>query len=590
MSGRINLDNMSNDFKSYIQNLDSQLEQKVNKHDITLNIKDLGAKGDGLTDDTGIFKKAINQIGGEYSKGGTIFIPSGRYIITDTIFIPTNVSLVGDGKTSYFSDIDDEIGTSIIFKCLDTDKPCISFIGKNSLNNNVYDYTVTGDDLDNGVYKQTTSSSIKNLTLYSEHSHNIGVVFSGSPLSKIEDVTIKGFLGGVIVSGNWGSVINRVNTQTLFFGVLTSTNVNNLQISNSYFDKIGNLTSLPSENKLYGLVSSDDFLKPNIPTGVFARYAYNLKVNNTCIEHWDVGIQTGGAGASTNWDTIWLEFNKQPIATQSKSHNYKNIYVYGVEDGNAVVLANGTSLILENFSGTYKKLFLDNYRRNVQVVIINCMDNGVEIQFLDSEALKNKIYVDQINGSDYNFGNVTMPVNSLNKACDLVANGGEIILLSDVDISYVCKIINKNITIKSDETQRTISPNKEYHLVNQITFENSSLTFNNVIIDTFINTEQVSDSSYTAFLKPINVFNNNLSFKNCVINTKNNFGIIQNDYEQTKSYVRINYCNTNINGDGSKSKRGHNSGTLYLEEYIQGGTVGSDVKDYSDATHVIHKF
>ena len=41
MSGRINLDNMSDEFKSYIQGLDSQLEQ------IAVNPLLFGAIGDG---------------------------------------------------------------------------------------------------------------------------------------------------------------------------------------------------------------------------------------------------------------------------------------------------------------------------------------------------------------------------------------------------------------------------------------------------------------------------------------------------------------------------------------------------------------
>ena len=582
--------NLFNSLNDKINGLSSQLEQKVNKHNITLNIKDLGAKGDGLTDDTDIFKKAINQIGGEYSTGGTIFIPSGRYIITDTIFIPANVSLVGDGKTSYFSNIDNEIGTSIIFKCLDNDKPCISFIGKNSLNNNIYDYTVTGKDLDNGVYKQSTSSSLKNLTLYSQYNHNIGVVFSGAPLSKIEDITIKGFLGGIIVSGNWGSVINRVCTQTLFFGVLTSSNTNNLQISNSYFDKIGNLTSLPSENKLYNLVSSGDFLKPNISTGVFACYAYNLKVINTCIEHWDVGIQTGGAGASTNWDTVWLEFNKQPIATQSQSHNYKNIYVYGVEDGNAVVLASGTSLILENFSGTYKKLFKDTYQRYCEAIIINCLDNNNKINFLNSADKLDKVYIDEQNGSNYYFGNKTMPVQSLWKAFELVVDGGEIILLSDVNVSDASRISNKRVTIKTDGNTRTLSPQKANSLIRAIEVFNSSITFSGVNIDCFISTCSTSDTSYSGFIKPIGMFKNEVSFYNCTINTKSNYGILQHEYN-SNSYLRLTLQGGEITGDGAMSRNAYNpSGTLHIEEFKQGCSIDSNVTTYGSSSVIIHQY
>ena len=61
-----------------------------------VNIKDFGAVGDGTNDDTAAIQKALNQ-----SKGkGRINIPEGTFIVSETIIIPSNTHLSGEGKDS----------------------------------------------------------------------------------------------------------------------------------------------------------------------------------------------------------------------------------------------------------------------------------------------------------------------------------------------------------------------------------------------------------------------------------------------------------------------------------------------------------
>ena len=57
-----------------------------------------GAKGDGVTDDSAAIQAAINAVP---SSGGTVFIPTGTYLINDAIYIDRDkVNFVGDGATS----------------------------------------------------------------------------------------------------------------------------------------------------------------------------------------------------------------------------------------------------------------------------------------------------------------------------------------------------------------------------------------------------------------------------------------------------------------------------------------------------------
>jgi sugar lactone lactonase YvrE len=56
--------------------------------DTWVNIRTLGAKGDGSTDDTAVFQKAI-------AGNRTIYLPSGRYVVTDTITLKPDTALIG---------------------------------------------------------------------------------------------------------------------------------------------------------------------------------------------------------------------------------------------------------------------------------------------------------------------------------------------------------------------------------------------------------------------------------------------------------------------------------------------------------------
>lgn len=49
------------------------------------NVKDFGAVGDGTTDDTAAFQRALQKAGGK-----TVLVPPGRYVITDILDFTTS--------------------------------------------------------------------------------------------------------------------------------------------------------------------------------------------------------------------------------------------------------------------------------------------------------------------------------------------------------------------------------------------------------------------------------------------------------------------------------------------------------------------
>lgn len=61
------------------------------KSPLYINVKDYGVKGDGVTDDSIAIQKVIND-----NAGKTIFFPVGTYIITKSIILPDNTTILGE--------------------------------------------------------------------------------------------------------------------------------------------------------------------------------------------------------------------------------------------------------------------------------------------------------------------------------------------------------------------------------------------------------------------------------------------------------------------------------------------------------------
>jgi hypothetical protein len=82
----------------------------------TVNVKDFGAKGDGVTDDTSAIQDAIDY--SSSGNNGKVYIPSGFYICTSTIIVKQGVSLLGDGTGEFDPILKKHSweGTNLLFK------------------------------------------------------------------------------------------------------------------------------------------------------------------------------------------------------------------------------------------------------------------------------------------------------------------------------------------------------------------------------------------------------------------------------------------------------------------------------------------
>lgn len=63
--------------------------------DAPVNVQDFGAVGDGVTDDTSAFNAAVAAL----DSGGILFVPQGKYRLTDEIALPGGISVVGENSS-----------------------------------------------------------------------------------------------------------------------------------------------------------------------------------------------------------------------------------------------------------------------------------------------------------------------------------------------------------------------------------------------------------------------------------------------------------------------------------------------------------
>jgi hypothetical protein len=66
--------------------------------DGSINVREFGAQGDGVTDDTAALQEALNV-----ASGGLLYVPMGVYVVSQTIYIPAGTTIIGHGKYSGWS-------------------------------------------------------------------------------------------------------------------------------------------------------------------------------------------------------------------------------------------------------------------------------------------------------------------------------------------------------------------------------------------------------------------------------------------------------------------------------------------------------
>ena len=133
----------------------------------SVSVKDFGAVGDGTTDDTNAFNSALTAL----ANGGTLLIPLGRYLITDTLTLNTGITIQGQGNADRtFGTPNTSANSSYIFQT--TASKSVFKINGNTRQIRIKDISL-GSKLNVNLVSSTTINGISMAGTYSNSSTDI---------------------------------------------------------------------------------------------------------------------------------------------------------------------------------------------------------------------------------------------------------------------------------------------------------------------------------------------------------------------------------------------------------------------------------
>lgn len=146
------------------------------------NVKDFGAKGDGVTDDTDAILDAIQAA--VENGGGEVFFPVGKYKVSSTIVVPFKCALIGMPSGSEFNTENavEIIGTTTL-------SPVVSLTGSAGAGHGIIKSI--------GITRNLTTKEASSIP-----SETIGLLIDNSDYTLIENVNIFYHAIGMQASGN----------------------------------------------------------------------------------------------------------------------------------------------------------------------------------------------------------------------------------------------------------------------------------------------------------------------------------------------------------------------------------------------------
>jgi hypothetical protein len=244
----------------------------VGNTEILTAYTDVGAVGDGITDDTASIQRALNQVfpTTEYANEAVrrvLHFPAGTYKITDTLAVPTYTTMVGDGVDATtiqqttaakyvltFADSGNNVSPNITDSS--SDAPTGITVGNMTLDNTIDADTVLADSINDLEFNSVKfKGSQTNPTTTGTSKALLRITSVDAATSRIRAVSCIFLNGtyGILAAGNVDGVsVVDAKFDTLYQGVNLSEASSNspqaIRVTNSIFDNIANSGIVSANN------------------------------------------------------------------------------------------------------------------------------------------------------------------------------------------------------------------------------------------------------------------------------------------------------------------------------------------------------
>ena len=397
-----------------------------------INVKDYGAIGDGITDDTAAIQTAINAC-----PSGSVFFPDGEYLITQTINMKSRVNLLGIGKGSHIfsntafgtmfsgiSVVSLSVSQMWIQGNMGTNVSCLKFDNANTNDITIDSCWLSGFGLDGAGVYFTDGSDIK------IRDNNI---FGGDGLGG-QSSCILAYVGGVenlIITGNICDGNNNKVSQGIY-----SPQSKNMIVSNNIcrnFNRHGIIVSYvqgPGE-----VVVSNNICYNNGWTGIYLQGGSRLGnitgniLRNNGLWFEQNGPLTGnivtvGSIDGNNSQSVAVTgnvcYDPGPTAHASICLDKGNLLV----EGNLIIHETSTA------PGIYSSLITHDVS-----VIGNALRGNAGIDLRNGPQLGNKIAIlnNDVGGQIFTYGlsNLTISGNICNNGINVMAGGNDYIRITN---------------------------------------------------------------------------------------------------------------------------------------------------------------
>lgn len=236
-----------------------------------INILSVGAKGDLETDNTEILQAVIDKCEEEALK---MIIPNGNYLVSDTLYIDSKITIEGQGDNSLWSE-------NTIYPCITgviADKP-IFHISKSAT---TYNWNNAGSNMVENVH-------FKNFRIYGINGDNESVrgltgIYADCYLSSFENMVVSGFYNDIALASCYETIIDNCQFMNAYQQIVLYYTNDTVVIRDTYcngsYDTANSVISNATYQAKYNVVHKYNYC--NLYSNLAYAYFDNLALEKSC--------------------------------------------------------------------------------------------------------------------------------------------------------------------------------------------------------------------------------------------------------------------------------------------------------------------